>query len=555
MALKVNIKWGREKFKDVALDTTAPPTDFMATVYSLTGVPVDRQKLMCRRAWKRKLTSDADFSAMPKLKNGLEIMLIGSSTGIPKPSVAKTNVVFAEDMAVSEEAAASVLLPPGLSNLGNTCYLNSTLQCLKAIPELRNSIREYKLKGIAASDTASSLTKAMGNLFDHMDNRTGPRGKRGEVVPFEFVQIFRNKFPQYAEQVAGNFKQQDAEEVQSVLLSHVLHKTLKEADGKGNLVSSLFGFKMENTLVCQENDKEPPVVKTDIATKLICNIRGGGGSHDHINHAHQGILLGLENIVEKRSVLLGRNAQWKSSSKVDSLPRIICLQFMRFFWKATPDSHDHEGVKCKITRPVAFDTILDMYPYCSKRLQAILKVPRDKYAAEVLAGKEVKKVTDKEGKKVADKTESTASAAAATKPPAPPAAAAAAAAATTAMDVESEDDDDGDAALKAALALSKGMMDVETETASTSAAPATELSGQGLPANFRGRYELFAVVTHEGGSADGGHYMGWVRQSGDNWLCFDDDEVDPCTTFNILKLKANASQRGQAYLTFYRFKE
>ena len=24
-------------------------------------------------------------------------------------------------------------------------------------------------------------------------------------------------------------------------------------------------------------------------------------------------------------------------------------------------------------QPVAFDTILDMYPYCSKRLQAILK--------------------------------------------------------------------------------------------------------------------------------------------------------------------------------------
>ena len=99
MALKVNITWGREKFKDVALDTTASPGKFMLTVYSLTGllfccchvysnlknrqitrlrflvgVPVDRQKLMCR-AWKRKLSSDADFSAMPKLKNGLQVCL------------------------------------------------------------------------------------------------------------------------------------------------------------------------------------------------------------------------------------------------------------------------------------------------------------------------------------------------------------------------------------------------------------------------------------------------------------------------------------------------
>lgn len=26
---------------------------------------------------------------------------------------------------------------------------------------------------------------------------------------------------------------------------------------------------------------------------------------------------------------------------------------LRFFWKATPDSMDHQGVKCKIMRPVS----------------------------------------------------------------------------------------------------------------------------------------------------------------------------------------------------------
>ena len=31
--------------------------------------------------------------------------------------------------------------------------------------------------------------QSLAKLFDHMDNRTGPRGKRGEVVPFEFVQV------------------------------------------------------------------------------------------------------------------------------------------------------------------------------------------------------------------------------------------------------------------------------------------------------------------------------------------------------------------------------
>ncbi len=35
-----------------------------------------------------------------------------------------------------------------------------------------------------------------------------------------------------------------------------------------------------------------------------------------------------------------------------------------------------------------------------------------------------------------------------------------------------------------------------------------------LPDGFQGLYELFAVVTHKGRSADSGHYMGWVRRDG-----------------------------------------
>jgi ubiquitin C-terminal hydrolase len=36
-----------------------------------------------------------------------------------------------------------MLLPCGLQNFGNTCYMNATLQCLKVVPELRGALREY----------------------------------------------------------------------------------------------------------------------------------------------------------------------------------------------------------------------------------------------------------------------------------------------------------------------------------------------------------------------------------------------------------------------------
>ena len=33
-----------------------------------------------------------------------------------------------------------------------------------------------------------------------------------------------------------------------------------------------------------------------------------------------------------------------------------------------------------------------------------------------------------------------------------------------------------------------------------------------------GNYQLIGVVTHKGRSADGGHYIGWVHASGEDWL-------------------------------------
>ena len=40
---EVNVKWGKEKYT-VTIDLTKPPSEFKAQLYSLTHVPVDKQK-------------------------------------------------------------------------------------------------------------------------------------------------------------------------------------------------------------------------------------------------------------------------------------------------------------------------------------------------------------------------------------------------------------------------------------------------------------------------------------------------------------------------------
>ena len=44
----MSVKWQKELFKDVEIDTTQPPYVFKCQLYNLTGVPPERQKIMVK---------------------------------------------------------------------------------------------------------------------------------------------------------------------------------------------------------------------------------------------------------------------------------------------------------------------------------------------------------------------------------------------------------------------------------------------------------------------------------------------------------------------------
>lgn len=66
-----------------------------------------------------------------------------------------------------------------------------------------------------------------------------------------------------------------------------------------------------------------------------------------------------------------------------------------------------------------------------------------------------------------------------------------------------------------------------------------------------GNYQLVAVVTHKGRSADGGHYVGWVHHKGNMWHEYDDDIVTSVKTEDIMNLKGGGDWHT-AYLCIYR---
>ena len=69
--------------------------------------------------------------------------------------------------------------------------------------------------------------------------------------------------------------------------------------------------------------------------------------------------------------------------------------------------------------------------------------------------------------------------------------------------------------------------------------------------NVSGFYELAAVLTHQGRTADSGHYIAWVRHTEDIWWKFDDDKVSQVTADEIGKLDGGGEWH-MAYQCIYR---
>lgn len=454
---QVSVKWQKDTF-DLDVDTAAPPSVFKAQLFALTGVPPDRQKIPVKGGLLR---DDGDWAAAG-VTDGKKLMMMGTADAVPVAPAG--GVTFIEDRAGADANGDDAMAgdapagpPPhgvGLVNLGNTCYLASTLQCLYRVPELRAALAAYAPPP-ALADPAARLTAATRSLFASLAAADEP------VRPDGVLASLRAAFPQFAQAGPGGVPaQQDAEECWSQLLT-ALKNALAASGGagagaptpiaRGSPIDALFGVRTRALLTCAESGETRTVDEAALA--LRCVITGD------VNHVGEGIALGLKEDREAGSDALGRTVLFEGTSSITAAPPYLTVQLVRFFYKASSQQ------KAKILRKVAFPLTLDIYDWCAPDLQAALDGPRAAVAAAAAAAATAGRGgTVKEGEeKAAVKEEDVA---------------AAAAAATAA------------------------------EPAPPAAVPAGPSPYAGQPT---GRYELTAVLTHKGRSADSGHYTAWVK--------------------------------------------
>ncbi|CAD7694739.1 unnamed protein product [Ostreobium quekettii] len=492
--MRVDVKWGREKLEGVEVDLSQPPLVFKTQLYTLTDVPPENQRVMV----KGKMVKD-DCWGPVKLKDGQTVLMMGSvDADRARIAPPKEKVVFVEDLPEDQQDLDNMgQYGAGLTNMGNTCYMNSTLQCLYSVPELRTGLTAFReAPGAGGINPGRQLALAAGQLFGELDASSTP------VVPMRFLMTLRSMFPRFAEVGEGGaYKQQDAEECMSQVMQ-TFRGVLKVGEGvnRSDLIDTLFGFRLVTKLKCAESEEEIVVPNRDMEIILKCNIP----VDPPVNHLHEGLEQAMKADREQMSEKLGRNVLFQGSFQLAELPPYAMVQVVRFFYKTGAN------VKAKILKKVSYPLNLDLFNFCTEALQEQLKGPRARVQEErnKAAGgapgepkKEPGDASTSDAKMEEAKVEETKREA-----------------------VDAPEGGDTDTPMAEAAGPSA--------PSSNHAVRATEQNANGMT----GTYELQAVVTHKGRSADSGHYETWVKKHDGQWVEFDDDTLTMRKEEDITKL-------------------
>ena len=392
-----------------------------------------------------------------------------------------------------------------------------------------------------------------------------------------FLNALRTAYPQFAEMTRDGrgYAQQDAEEAWSQLISALRQKLKRKRSDEGreaaaqetefSFVDEYMGGRFEKIEECNdpagiEAGETAQKKAEETFYKLNCHV----ASKD-VTHLGEGIAAALSDSYTKTSPTLNREVEYVTKSKISRLPKYLPVHFVRFYWKRDINK------KAKIMRKVTFPHELDVVEYCTDEMKSMLIPVRDKIRE--LRKEELDIERARKRQKRMDKGEENDPNRAtnsngptekdlATNKTIPPS--------TTPTSKTNGKGNDNDTELKDGEVY-KTDGEIEAERAASIVAAKQALITSVNPklaadksANQTGLYELRGIVTHQGASADSGHYTAYVKKEGikdsktgkkeaedGKWWWFNDDRVSEVDGEKIETL-AGGGETHSALILLYR---
>ncbi|CAL1394540.1 unnamed protein product [Linum trigynum] len=146
------------------------------------------------------------------------------------------------------------LLPHGLVNSGNLCFLNATLQALLSCSPFTQLLQELRIRDIAkvGFPTLTALTELI-SKFDMPSNTNDKKSVLETGRPFRpamFEAVLKHFTPDVPSSISGRPRQEDAQEFLSFILDQI-HVELLKLDGQASGISGV-----SSSLVTSTEDDE-----------------------------------------------------------------------------------------------------------------------------------------------------------------------------------------------------------------------------------------------------------------------------------------------------------
>lgn len=386
-----------------------------------------------------------------------------------------------------------------------------TTENVPQLPEFKEELRPLGLVNVGNTCYAASTLQALHTVpefVDQINNYSGTNGlikSWAELIsqfgypkpldedspePTNFMRQLRLQYPQFGETGDfGLFKQQDAEELWTQLLTVLDNEGISTKGFEGQF---------------EVNKKGE--LSSEQFSKLMCHITS------NTNFLKDGLKTSL---IEERETSEGN---YEVTRKISRFPKYLTVQFVRFFWRRNTQTNS------KILRKVTFPTQLDIGDLATEDLQKTMAPVRETYRELESAIEEVKRSERRAKYKK--------------------------------MDTLKSSDGETSAAKRAAIEAEEQGEQLEKQRVKDLRAKfdqqSAELQENDDTKSPHGLYTLNAVVTHQGTSADSGHYQCFVRnqEKPNSWWRFNDDKVSEVDDAKIASLAGGGASDSALILLY-----